>query len=260
MAVEPLRRGEMQRRLADRGWFAELDPKLAEAVLNAGRQVSFARGASIFQPQSDPGGIFGVITGGIVLSTLGRDGFPAAGHIMRRASWFGYGAVLFRHNRKLLAEANEPSVLLHVPLAQIDAIRAANPGADLAFRQLAAFGETAILNIVADLLIPGAEERLASVLLRVAGVDPPAFAPTPREVALPDPFDDPQGVPLTQALLGALANVSRQTVARFVDRASQEGWIEWRYGRVRILKLGDIKDFIAGNALSRFSNLGFRRR
>jgi CRP/FNR family transcriptional regulator, cyclic AMP receptor protein len=145
MATEHLRRGEVQQRLGEAGWFAGLSPRLAEAVLDAGRQVSFSRGASMFEPQGDPGGIYGVISGGIVISLPGRHGVPAAGHIMRRGEWFGYGAVLFRKSRTLLAEANEPSVLLHVPLAQADAIRAGIPGADLAFTLLAAFGETAIL-------------------------------------------------------------------------------------------------------------------
>jgi CRP-like cAMP-binding protein len=246
MAAEHLRRGEVQQRLAGFGWFAELDRHLAEAVLDAGRQLALARGAPVFHPQGDPGGIFGVISGGVVISTVGRDGLSVAGHIMRRGAWFGSGAVLFRLNRTLLAEANEPSLLLHVPLAQIEGIRAAFPGADLAFRLLAAYGETAILNVVADLLISGAEQRLASVLLRVAGVDQPVLDPAQRDATRVDPFADPSGVPLTQAMLADLANASRQTVARFVDRATGEGWIAWTYGRVRILDRHGLSAFASG--------------
>jgi CRP/FNR family transcriptional regulator, cyclic AMP receptor protein len=246
MAAEHLRRGEVQQRLVEAGWFSVIEPKLAEAVLDAGRQVSFARGASLFQPQGDPGGIYGVVSGGIVISLPGRHGFPAPGHIMRRGDWFGYGAVLFRKSRTLLAEANEPSVLLHVPLAQVDAIRASIPGADLAFTLLAAFGETAILNILADLMIPGAEQRLASVLLRVTGVDRPAMGMVHRTIPVQDRYADPLGAPLTQVLLADLANASRQTAARFVDRATREGWIDWSYGRVRILSPQALADFAAG--------------
>jgi CRP-like cAMP-binding protein len=246
MAAEHLRRGEVQQRLAEAGWFSVLEPRLAEAVLDAGRQVSFARGASMFQPEGDLGGIYGVISGGIVISLPGRDGFPAAGHIMRRGGWFGYGAVLYRKNRTLLAEANEPSVLLHVSLAQVDAIRTAFAGAEPAFTLLAAFGETAILNIVADLMIPVAEQRLASVLLRATGIDRPGMGLAPRGSVAADRHADPLGVPLTQGLLADLANASRQTVARFVDRATRAGWIDWRYGRVRILSPQALADFAAG--------------
>jgi len=37
-------------------------------------------------------------------------------------------------------------------------------------------------------------------------------------------------VPLTQALLADLANASPYTAARFVDRATRAGRINWRYG------------------------------
>jgi len=53
-------------------------------------------------------------------------------------------------------------------------------------------------------------------------------------------------VPLTQAMLGEMANASSQTVARFVDRAVKAGWIVWAYGRVRILDFGRLLAFAAG--------------
>jgi CRP/FNR family cyclic AMP-dependent transcriptional regulator len=252
MAGVLMRRGEVQERLSDRGWFSDIDPALAEAVLDGGRLVSVDRGKPLFRPEDDPGGVYGVVAGGMVMFTTGHDGAPRAEHIMRRGAWFGYGAVLFRHNRTRLAEANEPSVLFHVSLAQLDALRLAFPNADLALRLLAAHGEMALQNAISDLLIPNAERRLAAVLLRITGSV--RLPPGPRRPDglqgehRSDPWGNPAGEPLTQALLADLANVSRQTVARFVDRASAEGWIDWRYGRVKVLKLGDIKDFIAGNA------------
>jgi len=53
-------------------------------------------------------------------------------------------------------------------------------------------------------------------------------------------------VPLTQTLLGELANASPHTVARFVNRASRAGLIDWRYGRVRILDVLSLADFATG--------------
>jgi CRP-like cAMP-binding protein len=111
-----MKRNEARQRLASRGWFSELEPSLATAVLDAGRTVPLRRGDALFRPGDDPGGIYGVVDGGIVLSTTGHDGLAAAGHIMRRGAWFGYGSVTFRQKRTLMAEANEPSTILHVPL------------------------------------------------------------------------------------------------------------------------------------------------
>jgi hypothetical protein len=62
------------------------------------------------------GGMYGAFGGGIVLSVIGRDSLPVAGHIIRRCDWFGYGSFFDRQNRKLIPAANEPSTVLHVPL------------------------------------------------------------------------------------------------------------------------------------------------
>jgi hypothetical protein len=47
-------------------------------------------------------------------------------------------------------------------------------------------------------------------------------------------------------MLAELANTSRHTVARFVERGVQAGWFDWSYGRVRILDIGRLTAFAAG--------------
>jgi CRP-like cAMP-binding protein len=228
-----MQRREAYRILSSRGWLAEIDPALAAAVLDAGRLLALRRGEAVFRPDDAPGGMYGVIEGGILLSTLGRDGLPAAGHIARRCHWFGYGSALIRQRRVLLAAANEPSVILQVPASEFERLRAEFPTAGQAFGKLATLGEMLYLATVADLLIRHTDRRLAAVLLRVTGSEPPPYR---RD----DPPLDPEGrlgpggpgVPLTQALLGEMANASAHTVARFVERATRAGWIDWRYGRV----------------------------
>jgi hypothetical protein len=69
------------------------------------------------------------------------------------------------------------------------------------------FGEAAILNVLADPMIPGAELRLASVLLRVTGFDRPSRWMVHRAIPIADRSADPSGVPLTQVLLADLGNV-----------------------------------------------------
>lgn len=145
-----MKRSEVHRRLASRGWFAQLEPRLATAVFDAGRITALTRVAALFRPDNEPGGIYGVVDGGMVISTIGRDGLPAAGHIMRRGAWFGYGSVTFRRKRILMAEANEPSMILHVPLSRIDGLRAEHPALSPALALLAAHGETELLSVIAD--------------------------------------------------------------------------------------------------------------
>jgi CRP-like cAMP-binding protein len=229
-----MKRSEARQRLASRGWFAQLEPPPATAVFDAGWIVALARGAALFRPGDEPGGIYGVVEGGMVISTTGRDGLPAAGHILRRGAWFGYGSVTFRQKRTLMAEANEPSTIRHVPLSRLEGLRTEHPSLGPAAALLEAHGETALVSVIADLLIGPTDRRLAAVLLPVTGQSPD------------DPCSDPRGVCLTQQRLADLSAVSIHTVARFVDRISRQGWITWTYGRVRLLDAEALRELAAG--------------
>lgn len=242
-----MRRTEVQKILTSRGWLAEIDPALANAVVQAGRTISLSKGDSLYRPEDNPGGMYGVVSGGMLMATQGRDGLPLPGHIARRCHWFGYGSVLEKQRRTMIMMANEPTVLLHVPLAELERLRAEHPAANRAYGKLATLGEALYLSTVADLLIRDTDRRLAGVLLRVSGAEPPPYHPGYRPSADElSHWSDPTGVPLTQALLGELANASPHTVARFVDRVSQSGLIDWRYGRVRVLDVLALANFAAG--------------
>jgi CRP-like cAMP-binding protein len=233
------------------GWLAEIDPALAARVVAAGRLVQLERGASLYYPGDTAGGMYGVVSGGIVIAPVGRDGLPVAGHILRRCEWFGYGSLLDTPTRSLVATANEPSVVLHVPVSEVDRLRAEFPASARAFGRLAVVGAGMYALTIADLLIANTDRRIAAVLLRVTGASFPGRT-TDRPVdPVADPWAGPEGVPLTQALLAELANASPHTVARFVERGARAGWIDWRYGRVRILDLERLAAFAAGQGQSR---------
>jgi CRP/FNR family transcriptional regulator, cyclic AMP receptor protein len=241
-----VRRDEVLRNLKERGWLASCDPALRDAVIEAGRLLRFRRGEALYQSAGGPGGMFGVAEGGIVLSIPGRNRLPTAAHIVRPSSWFGYGSIFNRQRRMLIPVANEPSQALHLGLSELDKLRAVFPAADRAFWQLAMRGDAAYVAAISDLLIADTDRRLAAVLLRVTGAETQdRQKDLPIDPLLADPWAGPNGVPLTQALLGEMANASSQTVTRFVDRAVKAGWIVWTYGRVRILDFGQLLAFAA---------------
>ncbi len=243
-----MRRDEVLRNLKGRGWLASCDPALRDAVIEAGRLLRFRRGEALYQSAGEPGGMFGVAEGGIVLSIPGRNGLPTAAHIVRPSSWFGYGSVFNKQRRMLIPVANEPSQVLHLGLSELDKLRAVFPAAGRAFWQLAMRGDAAYVAAISDLLIADTDRRLAAVLLRVTGAETQdRQKDLPIDPLLADPWAGPSGVPLTQALLGEMANASSQTVTRFVDRAVKAGWIVWTYGRVRILDFGQLLAFAAGD-------------
>jgi CRP-like cAMP-binding protein len=242
-----VRRAEIHQILTGRGWLAEVDPALAAAVVRSGHPLSLRKGEPLYSPEDSPGGVFGVVSGGILMAATGRDGLPQPGHIARRCHWFGYGSVLERQRRSMIISANEPTLLLHVALVEVERLRAAFPAASTAWGKLATLGEALYLATVSDLLIRDTDRRLAGVLLRVSGAEPPPYHPGYRPAAADlAGWAEPAAVPLTQTLLGELANASPHTVARFVERAGAAGMIDWRYGRVRILDVLALADFAAG--------------
>lgn len=245
-----MQRSDIQKILTSRGWLAEVDPAFSAAVIQAGRVLTLDKGDPLYRPEDDPGGMYGVASGGMLMATEGRDGLPLPGHIARRCHWFGYGSVLEKQRRTMIMTANEPTVLLHVPLAELERLRTEFPAASRAYGKLATLGEALYLATVADLLIRDTDRRLAGVLLRVSGAEPPPYYPGYRpDAAELSRWADASGVPLTQALLGELANASPHTVARFVDRASAAGMIDWRYGRVRILDVVALAGFAGGGPM-----------
>lgn len=243
-----MRRDEVLRNLKGRGWLASCDPALRDAVIEAGRLLRFRRGEALYQSAGGPGGMLGVAEGGIVLSIPGRNGLPTAAHIVRPSSWFGYGSLFNKQRRMLIPVANEPSQVLHLGLSELDKLRAVFPTAGRAFWQLAMRGDAAYVAAISDLLIADTDRRLAAVLLRVTGAETQdRQKDLPIDPLLADPWAGPNGVPLTQGLLGEMANASSQTVTRFVNRAGKAGWIVWTYGRVRILDFGQLLAFAAGD-------------
>lgn len=241
-----MRKADVHAILTSRGWLAEIEPALASAFFASGRLVQLKRGGALYHPGDEAGGMFGIVEGGIAVSNIGRDGLPIAGHIIRPCSWYGYASIFNKQDRKLIARANEPSRVLHIPLGELTRLRAEFPGAGSALGRLAMRGEAMYLAIITDLLIANTDRRLAAVLLRVTGAETPD---RPKDAPI-DPAADPwagtTGVPLTQAMLGELANASPHTVARFVERAVKAGLIAWKYRRVRVLDFERLLAFAAG--------------
>ncbi len=241
-----MRREDVHAILMSRGWLAEIPPALASAVVAAGRLVELVRGGALYHPGDEAGGMYAIVEGGIVVSAVGRDGLPVAGHIVRRCSWFGYASMFNRQDRQFIPRANEPTRVLHLLLEDLKRLRTDFAASTNAFGRLAMRGEAVHVAIIQDLLIANTDRRLAAVLLRVTGAETPE---RPRDLPidpLADPWAGPKGVPLTQAILGELVNASPHTVARFVERVAKAGLIDWRYGRVRILDYVGLLDFAAG--------------
>lgn len=206
-----------------RGWLAGATAGQRARILSMGRRLSLARGTQLFSPGDPPGGIYGVVSGGIAAQGSTAWHAPRMGHVYREGHWFGYGPTLNGGSRTMGYRALEDSSLLHVPLTPLR--REMRDDSEMArlVGQLADHGTRLASWVACDLLISSAPRRIAAVLLRVTGA---------HEGVAPS---DPDGFLLTQSEIGEMANASRIHVNRVLGQFTRKGWIAKRYKHLRLL-------------------------
>lgn len=224
----------LEKLFGGRGWLSGTPASFREMVLKLGRQISVPRGQRIFAYGDQPGGTYGVISGGVGMEACSDHHQIRLGHVVRAGDWMGHGSVLGHATRSLGCWAIEDSVLLYVPLQAFSAVIRADAEAARLVGELANQNANLLIRICCDLLTPDAARRTAAVLLRVTGA---------LEGVRPSHAD---GYALTQSELGEMANVSRHHVNRLLGQFADRGWIAKSYNRLRLLDVQALSDFAYG--------------
>lgn len=217
--------------LRQRGWLSTQSPELADALISRGRLRHFRRGDVLHRESGPPGGMYGIVSGGIGISTLRRDGEAVLGNILRPGDWSGEGPLMLGGNRTLTYRAMEDSDVLCVPLVALQAIGQAYPDATRAFGNLSERGVAISVTVIGDLLIPDAQRRIAATLLRVTGV-------------LDGITASAGGFQMTQSELGEMANSSRNHVNRTLQGLAASGLITVRYNRIIINDVAGLRAYV----------------
>jgi CRP-like cAMP-binding protein len=214
-----------------RGWLSRQPAAFRERFLALGRRIEVARGAPAFVAGDPPGGMFGVLSGGIGVDVGGRRLPPRLGHIHRAGSWFGIKPVLAGGTRRMGFHAVEDSACLYLPLPQLERLVLADPDARARIGALANEGMVMASEAARELLIHDAARRIVAVMLRVTGAS---------DGVQPD---DPRGFLLTQHQLAEMSNASRHSAWRVLRTLAAQGWIEKRYNHVRIVDVAALENF-----------------
>jgi CRP-like cAMP-binding protein len=217
-----------------RGWLSNQPPAFQHRILSMARSVQATRGAWIFAVNDPPGGIYGIVSGGIGIEGTGPYNLPRLGHVLRSGDWFGHGPILSSgDNRAQGMRALEDSELVYVPLVPLRALISEDSVAARCVGQMADAGSILGTRVISDLLIPAVPQRIAAVLLRVTaaedGIEP----------------HHPDGFLITQTDLGEMANVSRSNVNRVLGDFARQGWITKHYQRLRVRDVAALQAFAA---------------
>jgi CRP-like cAMP-binding protein len=217
-----------------RGWLAEAEEPLRLAILAKGRAIRLDRRARVFDSHDPPGGIYGVVSGGIGIQGCSQWHALRLGHILRAGDWFGYRSAVAGGGRSMGFIAIEPSELVYVSLPALSLLKRESPALEALLAAMAIRGDELGNLVACDLLIRNARRRIAAVLLRVTGA---------HENVQPS---DPRGFILSQTELGDMANVSRHHTNRTLTFLQSQGWIEMSYVHIRLLDVAALAEFAYG--------------
>ena len=214
-----------------RGWLALQPADFRDRILACARQRQVRVSETIYRDGDPPGGMYGIVSGGIGVRIGSPRSSPRLGHILRPGDWFGATPILTGGGRSLGFEAVEPSILLTVPLASLKAIGQADSDAIRRIGGQATQAMTLAASVAADLLIPQSAQRVAAVLLRVTAAE---------KGILPE---HPDGFLLSQQLLAEMSNSSRNHVNQILGEFRAAGWVATRYNRIALTNVPKLLAF-----------------
>jgi CRP/FNR family cyclic AMP-dependent transcriptional regulator len=207
------------------GWLSHTPPDFRKAILDRASLQSFSSGATIYMVGAPPGGIYGMISGGVRLQAATGDLGPFITHYFRPGAWLGEGPIITDGPRMIGLNAARETEVLHVPLRGLRELLNGEPAFWRWFALLAFEHERMAVSAVADLMIRDHVKRLVAVLLRLAD----ARAQSPEGEA-------PIEVEASQSDLATMANVARTTANATLRKLVSAGQIKIAYGRIFVVK------------------------
>lgn len=208
------------------GWLATEPAWVRNSILSRARLRRLEAHQFTYHAEDDPGGIYGVVSGGVGVMLPSRVGEMVLCHVIRLGVWFGTGPVMTGRPRTMSFKAMEPSAVLHLSLSSIAEIKAEFPKFAQSLGALSESNYTGIAaRVIIDLMMPSTERRIAATLVRMS-------KPEASSELLP-----PWPIHLTQVELGQVANASRDRVGHALRAFEARGWIEVDYRVIRVRNL-----------------------
>lgn len=214
--------------LGSAGWLAHTPECFREQLLAGCVLRRFARGELVYGLGDPPGGLWGLVAGGLAIEIAPAERGPYFGHFARPGAWFGEAAVITRMPRRVGLRATRASLLAFLSLQRFDAIAAEDP---LVWRWLAILSvlhTDLAISVGDDLMIRDPRRRTIALLLRLAGCRQDEPGPT---------FE----IDASQGDVAAMVNLSRTAFGLILNELEAEGLIEHSYRRISITDAAAMK-------------------
>ena len=217
------KRKRTQDLVSRQGWLSYAPPPFRHIVLNRCKLQEVKAGATIYSVGDPPGGMYGLVAGSFAISIAPGERGPYVAHAAQPGTWFGEAAAFTERPRLIGLAVSRDLEVLHLSLAAIREIVAADPGAWRMFGLAAIAHNNEAIGAADDLLIRDHVKRSVAVLLRLGGC------------RYRTPEDGPTEVDVSQEDFAMMTNVARTTAGTVLRKFEADGHIEVSYRRVRIL-------------------------
>lgn len=215
---------EARRILVGSGWLSMQPSCFQSEILERGFIQYYHPGSMVYRFGDELGGIYGMISGAVAITTAPPSATPKLVHMGRPGGWTGEGCFLTRQPRRLELRCLVDTWLFHVPLHVLDEMAARDANVIRAISQILILNADMLVHVVHDLQRPQADKRIASVLFRTA-------------------WFGNQAVPLTQEEIGDMSNASRKQVNAALKRFAEQGWVANNYRNVKVTDAEALRSF-----------------
>lgn len=218
-----MKREEAESIILSRGWLTYMPSHVQQEVLRRSSLRGYQPRETVYQQGEDGGGMFGMVKGSLSISLAPNLRGPYPASFTRPGNWIGGGPAIMDEPRQVSATARIETWLMHLPLATIREMTAADP----TFWRYLAINVVINLKIAMqrydDLLIADPRVRVATVLLRLAG-----FEGDPA-----DPLADRE-IPMTQTEVAEITRLTRNGLGGILTRLEKEGMVAMGYRHITI--------------------------
>jgi CRP-like cAMP-binding protein len=209
------------------GWLSLQPEEFQAEVFRRSVTVKFSAGDVIYRLGGPLGGIYGIVSGAVVVSAAPRNAMPHPLHMLSTGAWIGEGCFLSREPRRVGLQAAIDTTAIYLPIDCMDQMAGCDPLATRRFTQILLMNLDIVIRAFHDLQEPDEHRRVARSLRRVAPMEN-----TP--------------IPIAQSALGMLANTSRKTVNAALQRFAKAGWAKTGYRSVTVTNLKGLDRFAEG--------------
>jgi CRP-like cAMP-binding protein len=216
-----------------RGWLSLTPRSFQRDVLDRCFLLRYEAGEPIYMVGDPPGGMFGLVSGGLSVSIAPEERGPYFAHFAQPGTWFGEAAAITGQARRVGLSATRDAELLHLPLQEIQEIVGKNPQAWRLFALITIGHLDMAIGASDDLMIRDHVKRCIAILLRLGG----CRRDSPSDGA-------PVEIDISQEEIAILSNVARTTAGAVLRKLEAQGCLEQSYRRIRILAPDALRDLL----------------